>query len=453
MTLDDLRGIVGPAHLAEAGAIEPRYLVDETGGPRAAPACMVRPADTREVSAVLAWCNERRQPVVVQGGRTGMARGALPLDGEVVLSLERLRAIEDIDATAGTMTVGAGVVLQAAQEAAEAAGWRLAVDIGARGSCTLGGMIATNAGGNQVLRYGMMREHVLGLEAVLADGTIVSSMNVMLKNNAGYDLKQLFIGSEGTLGVVTRAVMRLRPPAAGVQTAICALVDYADALALFQRLERSLPSALTGFELMWRDYLDHAAVHTGMAPPFDRAYPLYVLVEIEGVEEEGVAEVLGDALAAHVIQDAIVARSERERLRFWAFRDAVGAIVNAMAVVEPFDVSIPMARIGGVVAALRDQLLAEVPGCSPLFFGHIGDGNLHLALGLPEEALRPIAEAIVYDAVADAGGSISAEHGIGLLKRQWLGHSRTSAEIGLMRRLRGMMDPNHILNRHRVVEG
>jgi FAD/FMN-containing dehydrogenase len=190
-----LRAIVGTAHMAEGPAIDARYLTDETGGPAAKPAYMVRPADTAQLAAVLALCNRIAQPVVVQGGRTGMTRGGLPRDSELILSLERLRAIGHVDAAAGIMTVQAGVALETAQQAAADAGWRLAVDIGARGSCTIGGMIATNAGGHQVLRHGMMREQVLGLEAVLADGTVISSMNRMLKNNAGYDLKQLFIGS------------------------------------------------------------------------------------------------------------------------------------------------------------------------------------------------------------------------------------------------------------------
>lgn len=451
MSMAPFVSIVGARHALEADAVEPRYLDDETGGDAGRPIGLVKPGTVSEVSAVLACCNEQGQAVVVQGGRTGMTRGGLPQAGELILSLERLSAIEEIDTLAGTMTVGAGCVLEVAQQAALDAGWRLAVDIGARGSCTIGGMIATNAGGHQVLRHGMMRDQVLGLEVVLADGTVLSAMNQMLKNNTGYDLKQMFIGSEGTLGVVTRAVLRLRPPAIGRETALCALASYDDALRLLATLERRMPGQVAAFELMWRDFLDAACDRLGEGMPFDTgAPPLAVLVEAESVREGGLAEALEACFEDGLLRDAILAQSERDHHRLWSFRDAVGELVSAMAIVEPFDVSAPIQAIGALVETVRADLCAHLPGSRSLFFGHIADGNLHLVLELASEAQRGEAEAIVYDAIRDAHGSVSAEHGIGMLKRHWLAHSRSADEIALMRRIRATFDPKAILNPNRI---
>lgn len=448
--IEALTAVVGERHAFGPDAVEPRYLDDETGGMPGTPAGLVRPADTAELSAVLALCHAAGQPVVVQGGRTGMTRAGLPRDGELILSLERMNGIEAIDPVAGTMTVGAGCVLATAQAAAEEAGWRLAIDIGARGSCTIGGMIATNAGGHQVLRYGMMREQVLGLEAVMADGTVISSMTGLLKNNTGYDLKQLFIGAEGTLGVVTRAVLRLRAPALVRETALCAVQDYDMAIRLLARLEHLMPGQLTAFELMWRDFLDAASTLEGCGDPFPERHTLVVLVETEGAVSEALPAALAQCLEEDLIADAILAQSEREHDRLWSIRDAIGPLVDRMALVEPFDVSAPIRAIGSLVEQVRDRLAADAPGSRPLFFGHVGDGNLHLALDLASEAQRPVAEAIVYDAVRDAGGSVSAEHGIGMLKRFWLAHSRSLAELAMMRTLRDALDPRRILNPGRI---
>ncbi len=451
MTLADaLADMVGRAHAFPPEAIEPRYLDDETGGEVGRPAGLVRPGNVEEVSAVLAHCHAIGQPVVVQGGRTGMARAAVPRAGELILSLERMAAIEEIDRAAGLMRVGAGCVLQTAQEAAAAAGWRLAVDIGARGSCTIGGMIATNAGGHQVLRYGMMREHVLGLEAVLADGTIISSLNGMLKNNTGYDLKQYFIGSEGTLGIVTRAVLRLRPRALGRQTALCAVTDYEAAVRLLNRLERALPGQLCAYELMWGDFFQAACARTGQADPFGGGYDLIVLAETESPDPDELSVVLEESYDDGTVADALIAQSERDHHRFWRFRDAIGELVSHMGIVEPFDVSAPLREIGPLVTELRARLAEELPGSRPVFFGHIADGNLHLALELADEAQRGPAEALVYGAVRAVGGSVSAEHGIGMLKRDWLAHSRSAEEIALMRTIRGALDPRQILNPQRI---
>jgi len=450
MIIDALASIVGTDHVFGADAVEPRYLDDETSGAVGRPIGMVRPGSVEHVSAVLRQCHAASQPIVVQGGRTGMTRAGVPQAGELILSLERLAAIETIDRDAGLMTVGAGCVLETAQNAALDAGWRLAVDIGARGSCTIGGMIATNAGGTQVLRHGMMREHVLGLEAVLADGTIISSLNVMLKNNTGYDLKQMFIGSEGTLGVVTRAVLRLRPPALGRQTALCAVADYAAAVRLLARLERAMPGQLSAYELMWRDFFDAACAATGQGNPFEDVQELIVLLETESPDSDALSAALEESYADGTVRDALIAQSERDQQRFWRFRDSIGELIGAMAVVEPFDVSAPLGTIGDLVVDIRAALAREAPGSRPIFFGHIADGNLHVALEMASEEQRPIAEALVYGAVRAVGGSVSAEHGIGMLKRAWLGYSRSAEELALMRTIRTALDPKGILNPGRV---
>ena len=450
MTIKALAAIVGPAHALGPDAIEARYCDDVTGGTAGQAIGLVRPGTVEEVAAILAWCHAQGQPVVTQGGRTGMTRAAVPRTGELILSLERLSAIETVDGDAGTMTVAAGCILQTAQEAAAAAGWRLAVDIGARGSCTIGGMIATNAGGHQVLRHGMMRDQLLGIEAVLADGTIISSLHAMLKNNTGYDLKQLFVGSEGTLGVVTRAVLRLRPPPVGLQTALCAVADYDAAVRLLARLEHDLPGQLSAFELMWDDFFTAACRQTGQADPFGGVTGPVILVETESRDANGLSAVLETSFTDGTLRDALVAQSDRDHQRFWRFREAIGELVADMLLVEPFDVSAPLGAIGELVDGLRAGLAAGAPESRPIFFGHIGDGNLHIAIELASEDQRERAKAIVYDAVRDIGGSVSAEHGIGMLKRSWLGHSRSAAEIALMRTIRAALDPRGILNPDRI---
>jgi len=417
--------------------VNARHHVDFSHENACAPLAVVRPASPAEVATILAECHRARQRVVVQGGLTGLAGGATPQEGEIALSLERLSGIEEIDPQAQTLTVLAGTPLQTVQQAARDAGFLFPMDLGARGSCTIGGNIATNAGGNQVIRFGMMRNLVLGLEAVLADGTIVSSMNKMLKNNAGYDLKQLFIGSEGTLGVVTRAVLRLWPKLPSKVTALCALFGFDEAVALLHALQARLGGRLSALS------------------PFDARHPLYALVEIEGTDHEAdralLEAVLVEALQTRTIADAAIAQSERESQSFWAIRDGIGEVTPTLQPLLAFDVSLPIDSMKGFLSSLDAALGRQARPVTNLVFGHIGDSNLHLAMTTHDARdSEPLCD-LVYDAIGAHGGSISAEHGVGTLRRHYLHHSRTGAELELMRRLKAALDPHGILNVERVL--
>ncbi|MBS0375882.1 MAG: FAD-binding oxidoreductase [Proteobacteria bacterium] len=436
----------------EAGA---RHRADWTRVNPCAPAAVARPRATDEVAAILRACHAAGQPVVVQGGLTGLAGGATPRAGELALSLERLAGVEWIDADAGAMQVCAGTPLAVAQAAAEAHGLQLALDLGSRGSCTVGGNIATNAGGNRVIRYGMMRELVLGLEAVLADGTVLTSLSPMLKNNAGYDLKQLFIGTEGTLGVVTRAVLRLHAAPRERLTAFVAAPSFAALVALLRAARGEFGGELGSFEAMWSNYYELALAALPVGPrPFDGRHPFYVLLEIEALEPVAVTTRLESFLArqleAGTAAEALITRSLEEGARLWRVRESAGEIMMTLGIPMGYDVSLPIARM----PAFLERLDAEVPavlGEQPLYvFGHLGDGNLHLVTGLRSPGQIPALDQIVYGALAGYG-SVSAEHGIGQLKRHWLPASRSPAELATMRLLKSALDPRNILNPGRVL--
>ncbi|MBU9663210.1 FAD-binding oxidoreductase [Burkholderia multivorans] len=446
---------LGDACVTRAADIEPRYFTAYNERPGVRPRALVRPRSVDEVSRALALCARLAQPVVPQGGLTGLARGAVALGGEVVLSMERFAGIDALDAAAGTLTVRAGTPLQVVQEAADAAGFTFGVDLGARGSCQIGGMLATNAGGTRAIRYGTMREQVLGLEAVLADGTVVSSMNRMLKNNAGYDLKQLFIGSEGTLGVVTRAVLRLHPKLAAPATALCRVRDYEAVVALWDRM-RTLPE-LVSFEAMWPAFYDYVARHTpGVAAPFAADGGFAVLIECAtsapGRDARAALETaLADAIGAGLADDAVLATSERQARDLWTLRE--GLAIDALPNLVNFDVSLPTGDLGAFAARCDAALRARWPDIVCLFFGHVGDGNVHI--GVSRAAMTDAdADEIdrrTYAIVREMGGSVSAEHGIGVLKRDYLAHTRSDAEIALMRTLKAALDPGGILNPGKVL--
>ncbi len=345
--------------------------------------------------------------------------------------------------------------MQTVQETVTGAGLYFPLDLGARGSCTIGGNIATNAGGINVLRYGMMRNLVLGLEAVLADGTVVSSMNRMLKNNAGYDIKQLFIGTEGTLGIVTQAVLRLFPQPASRLDAIVALGEFDAVLGFLGRLQRDLAGGLSAFEIMWGDYFDAVTGDDGYRAPLERGQPFYVVLQAEGSEPEADSErlecVLASALEAGQIVDAVIPKSMLEARAIWEIREDFEAILTPEPVYL-YDVSLPIREMAAYVEAVKRNVRKRWPDGDCFTLGHVADGNLHFFVRPNEPGdLHAASDACVYDPLAKIGGSVSAEHGIGTEKLRWLPHSRTAAEIEMMRDLKRAFDPANILNPGRVI--
>jgi FAD/FMN-containing dehydrogenase len=454
--LADLRAVVGESGLLTGGAVHER--ADVNGHvPRAS--ALVRPASTEQVSAVLSLCHARHQSVVTHGGRSGLVEGTATAPHELILSTERMNAIERVDVTGRTMRVQAGAILQRVQEEAERHDLMFALDLGGRGTCTIGGNISTNAGGVRVLRYGMMRALVLGIEAVLADGTVLKSLNRMLKNNAGYDLKQLFIGSEGTLGVVTRADLRLFPRPRSTNTALVACRDFDGLVSLLGMLDASLGGQLSAFEAMWPDFYAATTTsfghHKALLP---EGHGIYGLVEASGADIESDAvrfeEALGEAMEAGVVLDAVIAKSEAERAEIWAPRDDPWLITQHYGATLNFDVSMAIEDMAGYLAKLRQAVAEKIPAGRVFAFGHIADGNLHVivAPGTSEPQVLRLGEELAYELLRPIDGSISAEHGIGLERRHFLNISRTTHEIDAMRALKRALDPHGILNPGKVFE-
>jgi len=445
--------------LGEEGVLAGDAVSDRVAGiwrqDRIAAPLLVRPRTTDEVAAVLRACYEAGQTVVTHGGLTGLAAGAIAGPADVVLSTEKLNAIEQVSKADRTMRLQAGVRLQDAQERAAEEGFMLGVDMGARGSCTIGGNIATNAGGHQVIRYGMTREAVLGLEAVLADGTVVSSMNEMLKNNAGYDLKQLFIGTEGTLGIVTRAVLRLRPPWRSQETALIACDEFAQVADLLNVLNEMLGGTLSSFEVMWGSFYE-LVIQGNDNPPLPGGFRYYVLAEALGGDRDSDRErfhaAMEQAVASGLHADAVVCKSGEERDAVWKLRDSVDRTLE-FGEAFIFDVSLPMSRMEDYVSEVLAGLDAEVQGHRTWVFGHAGDGNLHFVVSPGKDTgARAKSEAAVYGPLQQIGGSISGEHGVGLEKKRWLNISRNQQEIALMRQLKSTLDPAGILNPGRIFD-
>jgi FAD/FMN-containing dehydrogenase len=456
--IDALARIVDAAGILTGADIGPRYLNTRGHGAAGQPVCVLRPKTTAEVSAILKQCHANNQPLVPQGGMSGLVGGGAPLGGEVVLSLERMNTIEDFDAEGRTITVQAGVILQAAHEHCEERGFMLPVDLGARGSATIGGVISTNAGGVRVIRYGMMRESVLGLEAVLADGTVLSSMNKMLKNNAGYDLKHLFIGSEGTLGVVTRAVCRLRSKPRSVNTAFIGLGTFEDTVSFLGYMESMLGGELGSFEVMWGAYDRFVRDRCpSLRPPLQAGHGFYVLVETlgndVGADTAKLENILADAMERGLALDAAVARSEQQRAAFWAIRENAGEGFRTLGPLCTYDVSMPIRAMGGFGERITSDIAAAFPGATTLLLGHMGDGNLHVVAGVGSGTAEAHARVndIVYGIIRELGGSVSAEHGIGIEKKNYLSWSRGPEEVALMRTLKRTLDPKGILNPGKVL--
>jgi len=454
--IEQLTQTLEPSALFLGDDISEKYHADWSGASACAPAALLKPKTTEQLSQIMALCYEQNQPVVVQGGLTGLAGGATPLSGEFAISLERMNAVEEIDARGMTATVLAGTPLQVLQEAAEEHDLFMPLDLGARGSCNIGGNVATNAGGTEVIRYGMTRSLVLGLEVVLADGTVINAMNKMVKNNSGYDLKHLFIGSEGTLGIVTRVVVQLQPKPLACHTALCALEDYDSVTKLLTELKRSLGSGLTGFELMWDNYYNKVLeVDSDLQNPFGEEHHFYLLVEYKDNEtalgaERFEAELFGH-LEAELLSDAVVAQSHQDAEEFWRIRDGIGELLKALGPVSNQDVSLPIADIGVFSTHLETRLKAKYPDIGVLLFGHIGDNNLHVCAYTGREEDKLLITEDIMSMIGEYSGAITAEHGVGVLKRDYLELSRTPEEIALMKTIKKAMDPKGILNPGRVI--
>jgi FAD/FMN-containing dehydrogenase len=456
--LADLRALVGEQGVVTGERLSSRVYEDYVGSMQAQ--VLVRPADTSQVSGVLGLCHARGQPVVPHGGLTGLVHGSATDKHDLILSLEAMNRIESVDVDGRTMRVEAGVTLQRVQEEAERANLMFALDLGARGSATIGGNIATNAGGMRVFRYGMMRALVLGVEAVLADGTVLRSLNRMLKNNAGYDLKQLFIGTEGTLGVVTRADLRLAARPTSTNSAFLACRDFAGMSGLLGMLDGRLGGQLSAFEVLWPEFYELTttapAINSALLP---YGHGVYVLVEALGADpvtdQERFEEVLNEALEAGLVVDAVIAKSAAERRAMWAPREDVFQM-NRLGPTHSFDVSLSIADMPRYLDTVRRRLAEQVPAARTYVFGHVADGNLHVTICAGDAAAHAatfdFVERAVYEPLRGLAGSISAEHGIGLERKAYLEISRSHAEIVLMRALKAALDPRGILNPGKVID-
>ena len=456
--VDDLRDAFDATTVLTGADIGARYHTDMAGVAVAPPLAVMRPRSTEDVSKFLKLCHDARVPVTTQGGMTGLVRATMPLAGEIVLSMERMNAIEEVDTGGGVVITQTGVPLQRLQERVGEDGFMFPLDLGARGSCTIGGNISTNAGGNRVIRYGMTRDLVLGLEAVLADGTILKGVRKYIKNNTGIDLKQLFVGTEGTLGVVTRAALRIFPAPAEQQVALCALESFDKVRALLDLARTRLAGDLTAFEVMWNEYYRLTTeLVKGVAAPLRTDHPFYVLLEASGSDAERIRSdiegMLETALEKGIIVDATIASSGAAAAAIWRIRDSsveLGRAIGPNGV--GFDISLAIDKMEAFADTIKRELKAKIDkDAYAIVFGHAGDGNLHVNAKYPAavEKTEDVTK-LVYGITADFAGSISAEHGIGLLKRPYLKLSRTEEEIETMRTLKRALDPHGILNPGRI---
>jgi FAD/FMN-containing dehydrogenase len=426
--------------------------------------CVVRPGSTQEIAEVLKLCQETSTPVVPQGGNTGLVGGQVPLGrgNEIVLSLGRMRRLREIDLASNTMTVEAGMVLAEAQEHASRADRLFPLSLAAEGSCTIGGNLATNAGGTNVIAYGNARDLVLGLEIVLADGRILSDLSKLKKNNTGYDLRNLFIGSEGTLGIITAAVLKLYPKPRAIETAFIGLASPQAALALLDFARDIAGGEITSFELIPRIGLDFVQAHFDAREVLSSARPWYVLLELTSQCQHGLAArllaLLEAASAKHIIEDAAVAASRGQRDIFWKLRELLPDAQRREGGSIKHDVSIPIADIPAFLEEVARAVMAAIPGARLVAFGHLGDGNIHCDVSQPIGADTQAflarwdeINAIVHGLVVARRGSISAEHGIGQLKRDLLPKVKDKVAMEVMRAIKHTLDPAGILNPGKVL--
>jgi FAD/FMN-containing dehydrogenase len=452
--VETLKNIVGATNVHAGAEVQDRSAVWGTNQPCRARA-VVCPSSTDEVAAVMQACHSAGQSVVPFGGMTNLVQGAATSADDIALSFERMDQIEAVDRTAATMTVQAGVTMRAAQERADEAGLYFPVDIGARDNCMLGGNVATNAGGTRVIRFGMIRESVLGLEAVLADGTVVSSMNTMLKNNSGFDLKQLFIGTEGVLGLITRIVFRLQVRPRSHNVALVACNDFGHVVELLSATREALGASLCGFEVMWDSYYNAVVEPEGRLPsPIAPDYGFYVIIEATGARSDTDDAVFEEALSglfdSGLVADGALAKSDAERAAIWAIRHEVEWVVRDALI---FDVSLPVTAVQAYTDEVSACIHADLPDARVVCFGHLGDNNIHISVLCDDSdaAIDRRIETHIYENLRPYGGAISAEHGIGIGKKAWLPISRGDAEIELMKTLKRSLDPKNILNPGKVV--
>jgi len=466
--LDAAAALLGARGLTtDPERMEP-WLTDWRGRYTGRALALAAPASTAEVAALVKLCAAHRVPIVPQGGNSGMAGGATPdaSGTALLLSLRRMDAVRSLHAEAGQVTCEAGVVLQHLHDAAAAAGMRFALTLGGKGSATIGGLVSTNAGGTQVLRYGTMRAQVLGLEAVLADGTVFNGLTALKKDNRGFDLKQLMIGSEGTLGIVTAACLRLLPAPIGRVTAWVGLGGIIAARTLLGRMERAMGEALEGFEVIPAHCLASVLAHLPAArAPLAGAHAWHALIECQSASSESadlrerLESTLADTLEAGLIADAVIAANDTQAEAFWTLRDAISAAERAAGPAMQHDISVPVERMPEFILAAASAIEAAFPGTRAAAFGHLGDGNVHFHVLAPTGAVRGEWEtregkaisARVHDLVAQWGGSISAEHGIGQMKIDELARLHDPAALALMRRIKHAMDPEGLLNPGKLI--
>jgi FAD/FMN-containing dehydrogenase len=461
--LQAIRNVVGPkGWIDDPADLEP-FLIEERGLFHGACAGVVRPATTVEVAAVVALCAEAGVAIVPQGGNTGLVGGGVP-DGGIVLATTRMNRIRAVDPINRTITVEAGVILADVQRAADEAGALFPLSLAAEGSCRIGGNLATNAGGITVLRYGNARDMVLGLEVVLPDGRIWDGLRSLRKDNTGYDLKHLFLGSEGTLGIITAAVLELFPKPRVTETALAAVPSVQAALDLFNRTNEAAGDSLTAFEFMARTGIDFCLRHVpGVVDPFTETHPHYTLIKLTSARKDSalrdtLEQILADALELGLVDDAVIAASEAQTEALWRIRESIpegqkpegGSIKN--------DVSVPVSRVPEFMELATKAVEAALPGIRVVAFGHLGDGNIHFNLTQPKEMDREAYMAqwdrfdrIVSDIATGLGGSFSAEHGVGRLKRVDMARYKSEVEVDLMRTLKRALDPKNIMNPGKVV--
>lgn len=449
--------LLSPDHFLVGDQVPARHHSDWSGAAPVAPLALAYPRSTEELSKILHLCHVYRVAVVPQGGLTGLAGGAIPSAKGIAVCFDRMNAIQSVDAPSSTLIAQAGATVQAVQEAALSVGLQFGVDFGSRGSAQIGGAVSTNAGGNGVLQFGMMREQVLGLEVVLANGEVLPMLRPMLKNNTGYDLKQWFIGAEGTLGVITRVVLRLRPVSRAHATALVALPSFDAVMALLEAVTASFPGAVSAFELMWRDFVSASLAWQNLREPFAIEHPLMVLLAVDGQSpdqlESTLETTLNDALSRGYVCDAVVAQSQQQAALLWKIREATAELSLHMHPPINFDVSLPVQDIGRFAQDCRTELSSRWPGHHTIFFGHVADGNLHVSTDLATiDGDQQALEDLVYGLTESFGGSISAEHGIGLHKKPYLRASRTPSELAVMRAVKKALDPQGILNPGKIFD-